>query len=570
MAMIEFMGTFASLSGSPPESLSDLSDGVALFEALSEIAPAYFDPTTIARHLGDNWALKSSNLRKLIRNLEDFYHEGLYKDADFDSIPLTAIAKEGDYDGIASLVELVAAASVTCADKGTFVQRILGMTPDNQVEMKNILEQSLSKLTEYTDDDDEGDENELVFDDDDEEEKSGDAADEGRGIMFGGAHVNDGMEEELAEARRELSQLRSQTSIANQDNERAQAKLRAVVEDLQDRLVKRQDDLIQLEEDLRNTTNELEDVKAKLSEKDMENAQLADDLDVANSKAQQLHKAEATVMAYKKRLEGLGAINQQMNDLEDQAANYLRQIMELETQVKKSAALQKQVHELEEKVKIMGKERETSASTSQNAAAEIAELKSSLAAAARAKKQYEEELVELRAKVEFGDAGPDTPVAGFDAADTAQDREKLTRLKIENEQLHDQVEALKAQMKTLSESVIPTAAAVPVASSAGSESEEVARLRAELEARNKEISKISSDKDKLETYTKRTLAKFQEKYLVALQECKAKLKEKQDKIESLESRSASERTAQKREERLLSSTIYELGLAIMQNRLKER
>jgi len=58
--------------------------------------------------------------------------------------------------------------------------------------------------------------------------------------------------------------------------------------------------------------------------------------------------------------------------------------------------------------------------------------------------------------------------------------------------------------------------------------------------------------------------------LVALQECKAKLKEKQDKIEMLESRSATEKTAQKREERLLSSTIFELGLSIMQNRLKDR
>ncbi|KAL7574836.1 hypothetical protein ACA910_010674 [Epithemia clementina (nom. ined.)] len=569
MAMVEFVGTFASLSGSPPESLSDLSDGVALFEALSEIAPAYFDPTTIARHLGDNWALKSSNLRKLVRNLEDFYHEGLFKDADFESIPLTAIAKEGDADGVASLVELVAAASVTCADKGTFVQRILGMSPDNQVEMKNILEQSLAKLTEYTDDDDEGDENELVFDDDDEEEKLGDAAEEGRGNMFGGAHVNDGMEEELAEARRELSQLKSQTAIANQDNERAQAKLRAVVEDLQDRLVKRQDDLIQLEEDLRNTTTELEDVKSKLAEKETENAQLADDLDVANAKAQQLHKAEATVMAYKKRLEGMGAINQQMTDLEDQAANYLRQIMELETQVKKSAALQKQVHELEEKIKMMEKERETSASSTQNASAEIAELKSSLLASVRAKKQYEEELAELRAKVELGDGGQDAPVASLAASETAQDLEKLTRLKIENEQLQKQVEELKAQQKSLSAAAASTAVA-STAPAVASDSEEVSRLKAELEARNKEITKISSDKDKLETYTKRTLAKFQEKYLVALQECKAKLKEKQDKIESLESRSASERTAQKREERLLSSTIYELGLAIMQNRLKER
>ena len=506
-----------------------------------------------------------------MRNLEDFYHEGLFKDADFESIPLTAIAKENDSDGVASLVELVAAASVTCADKGTFVQRILGMSPDNQVEMKNILEQSLAKLTEYTDDDDEGDENELVFDDDDdEEEKAGDGTEEGRGIMFGGAHVNDGMEEELAETRRELSQLKSQTTISNQDNERAQAKLRAVVEDLQDRLVKRQDDMIQLEEDLRNTTSELEDVKAKLTDKETENSQLADDLDVANAKAQQLHKAEATVMAYKKRLEGMGAMNQQMTDLEDQAANYLRQIMELETQVKKSTALQKQVLELEEKIKIMEKERETNASSNQNATAEITELKSSLLAASRAKKQYEEELAELRAKAELVDTSPETPVASLAASQTAQDREKLTRLKIENEDLQKQVEELKAQQKAASAATAVAATTVAATASNASDSEEVSKLKAELEARNKEISKISSDKDKLETYTKRTLAKFQEKYLVALQECKAKLKEKQDKIESLESRSASERTAQKREERLLSSTIYELGLAIMQNRLKER
>jgi len=47
------------------------------------------------------------------------------------------------------------------------------------------------------------------------------------------------------------------------------------------------------------------------------------------------------------------------------------------------------------------------------------------------------------------------------------------------------------------------------------------------------------------------------------------LKEKHDKIEALEMRSAAEKTAQKREERLLSSSIYELGLAIMQQRLKE-
>lgn len=36
-AMVEFLGTFPTLSAAPPENFSDLSDGVTLFEVLSEM-----------------------------------------------------------------------------------------------------------------------------------------------------------------------------------------------------------------------------------------------------------------------------------------------------------------------------------------------------------------------------------------------------------------------------------------------------------------------------------------------------------------------------------------------------
>jgi hypothetical protein len=36
-AMVEFIGTFPTLSGAPPNDFADLSDGVALFEVLSEM-----------------------------------------------------------------------------------------------------------------------------------------------------------------------------------------------------------------------------------------------------------------------------------------------------------------------------------------------------------------------------------------------------------------------------------------------------------------------------------------------------------------------------------------------------
>jgi protein HOOK3 len=151
-----------------------------------------------------------------------------------------------------------------------------------------------------------------------------------------------------------------------------------------------------------------------------------------------------------------------------------------------------------------------------------------------------------------------------------EEKEKYMRLEIDNKQLQEEV----AQLTAAAEAAAAASALAAVSLNETNESaiesmkEEIEALKTQLEQKEKENEKIVSDKERLEAYTKKTLSKFQDKYLVALQDCKTKLKEKQDKIESLEQRSVSERAAQKREERLLSSTIYELGLAIMQNKLK--
>jgi hypothetical protein len=360
-----------------------------------------------------------------------------------------------------------------------------------------------------------------------------------------------------------LQQQKSQINEIREDSDKAQAKLRALVEDLQDRLAKRQDELITSEEELRDATTELDGLKSRVGELEEEKAQLADELDVASAKANQLHKAEATVMAYKRKLEGVGVMNQQMTDLEDQAAGYLRQIMDLEAEVKKTATLQRQVDSLQKKLNVSEKNKIESTDSLQIASAEIMKLKETLVSAEKAKKLYMDELKELRAQQAVGEEL--VAVEGFDGqaqVSTAQ-REKTMRLEIENNKLKTEIDALKKAASTGETIAVSSGATDP---SQG----KIDALKDELHKKIAENKKIVSDKDKLEAYTKRTLAKFQDKYLVALQECKAKLKEKQDKIEILESRSATEKTAQKREERLLSSTIFELGLSIMQNRLKDR
>lgn len=528
--------------------------------------------------MGDNWALKSSNLRKLVRNLEYYCHEDLHKDAaeSFREISsnIGKISRTGEACDIEPLVELVAAVAVTCPQKSEFVGRIMGMSSDSQIEMKGIIESSLQRLDDYeigkdNDDVNEDDDPEMIFSEETTEPGfTNTGTSENDESLFDANHLRQSgggdaeeLEQALLNAKRELATQKSLMNELMQDADKGQSKLRSLVEDLQDRLSKRQDELIESEEELRDATNELDDLKSRVVELEEEKAQLADELDVASAKATQLHKAEATVMAYKRKLEGVGVMNQQMTDLEDQAAGYLKQIMDLEAEVKKTATVQRQLDSLQKKLNVFEKEKIDATDSLKNSIAEISKLRDTLASAEKAKKLYMDELKELREQqaVEHEEVN----VEGFDgqAQLSPADREKTMRLEIENTKLKAEIESLKQAV----------ASGEPISTPASDSSqEEIKTLKEQLEKKNAENTKIASDKNKLEAYTKRTLAKFQDKYLVALQECKAKLKEKQDKIEVLESRSATEKSSQKREERLLSSTIFELGLAIMQNRLKDR
>ena len=377
----------------------------------------------------------------------------------------------------------------------------------------------------------------------------------------------------LAEAKRELAGQKSNTATLTEDSESTQKKLRALAADLQERLEKRQDELIATEESLMQAKRSLEDAEAKVSDLTEKNASLEDELDIATAKATQLKKAEATVVAYRRKLEGAGVMNQQMNDLENQSAKYLGQIVELEMDAKKIPELQKNLDDTSRELKKMLKEKNEFADKIITRTADIANLKTELSASLTAKKMAEEELSELRSMQQSGhhDVDEDPTMAGLSltsAQSVTEVREKVMRLEIENKTLKKQRNETAAAATIITNTTAIDASNMVDEATVKALENEIEQLQAELKKKDAATAKLSSDKDKLESYTKKTLSKFQEKYLVALQECKAKLKEKHDKIEALEIRSAAEKSSQKREEKLLSSSIYELGLTIMQQKLK--
>mmetsp|Transcript_9908 Transcript_9908/g.14924 ORF Transcript_9908/g.14924 Transcript_9908/m.14924 type:complete len:624 (-) Transcript_9908:99-1970(-) len=615
-AMVEFIGCFPTLSGDSPSSLNDLSDGVTMFEALSDIDPDHFDPSSISPSA--NWALRANNLRKLLRSIETYCHTVLQKTTDFGALSetISGIARDENLEDIADFCEVITAIAVTCEDRGRYVSWIMGMEGSAPVAMKGVIESSLARLEDLDESNMNNSNNfEESYDhghggDHHNDDVSGMLSDDdfegGAEIskLFGNAmkdldHVTENMDVSiainseysngnhshsaadasvanerdalkvaLAEAKRELGQQKQNLITVQEDNDTTQNKLRALATDLQERLERRQEELTDAEGQLMQSKTSLEDAEAKVSDLTEKNATLEDELDIAKSKSLQLKKAEATVTAYRRKLEGAGAMNQQMSEMENQSAKYLAQIVDFEMETKKIPELQKNLDDTRRALKKAQSENADIQEKIKTRTAEIANLKTDLSASTSAKKAAEEEVLEFRSMQQEQGVDDDPNIAGLSLANgqsVTEVKEKVMRLEIENKTLQKKLE--ESSQAAVAASDAAASADVVVVTALENE---VAQLEAQLKKKEVTTAKLASDKEKLEAYTKKTLSKFQEKYLVALQECKAKLKEKHDKIEALEMRSAAEKSTQKREEKLLSSTIYELGLTIMQEKLKNR
>jgi protein HOOK3 len=370
--------------------------------------------------------------------------------------------------------------------------------------------------------------------------------------MLATVRERDELSKALEEALSELNSKRNEHNLGTLEIEQDNKRLRDLTADLQERLDIYQTSLHDAELNAAQGKRQLDEVKSEVHALREKVAQLEDELDLAKAKALQLHKAEATAFAYKKKLDSLGIISQQIQEMEDQSTGYLRQIVDLENDNKQIPGLQRKIETMQEQIRKL--EMQVSESSKQLSEKNnvILQLRTDLVAAENAKKMFEDEISVVRSQNSHSlteDHDTTTFTLLGSSTSTANLREKIFRVEHENESLKKQIFLLQAEKSATADNVVPL------------------DVKREIEQRDAKISQLSQDKAKLEAYSKMTLAKFQEKYMVALQECKRQLKEKTEKIEQLEMRAAVEKAGHKREEQLLSSSIYELGLSIMQGNL---
>jgi len=503
VAMMKFFEYFPSISRPPLSDIKELGDGITLFEALSEISQDYFDTSTIITHnIGDNWALKSNNLRKLLRNLETYYHDVLHKDTDFDkmSSSIMSIARNSNIDGIVSFIELIIVAAIYTNDdqrqnRKKIIGWIMNMSDVNQFHLKNVIESTLSRIKDYDEVEGNGEGekdfcNETNHNEDIEEmDKSAEddyfdgmvAVTEIRGfyrstmetiksvstqcIDIGQilkssypSSVNTAPSAVIIQERDELRtdikdkklnfvSYKKDSEFMAEDAKSSQKNMYALKQDLQWQLEDKQNKLDEVEEELVLTKRILGDAEGRVSDLEEQNAILDDEMDVANAKLGQLKKSEAIVGLYREKLECVGKISEQLTNLENQTTDYVRKILDLEMKMKKVPELQNNLYTVQRHLSKVVKEKDDMEKRLQNKTTEVAKLKIAFSASDTAKRLYENEFKELTSSLKDLDISGDNSnicalkmdTSSLTNATVMKMTKKVMRLEIENNSLKHQL-----------------------------------------------------------------------------------------------------------------------------------
>ena len=95
-------------------------------------------------------------------------------------------------------------------------------------------------------------------------------------------------------------------------------------------------------------------------------------------------------------------------------------------------------------------------------------------------------------------------------------------------------------------------------------------LEDKLKEKESTINRLEQDKHKLENYSKQALTTFKEKYITALQKLKMEKKQLEENVAYLKTKNDKDQETHRREERLVLSAMYEVGLRMMDRSIQSQ
>ena len=678
-AVLKWINTF-NLS-SECTSIGELSDGFIIHKMLCEIGPEYFESTTLSESDTDNWLLDAGNIRRLLNMIKEYYAHDLNRHADIDNVDPTAIARDRDEEEIIGLLELVIGAAVSCQNRAQFIQSIFGLDEDSKLVLKGLVESSMRRSSEGSNDNNDDNDNTNINDNDDNNDNNNNNSEdlieaqnmikrlqEERQRLLASTSNLETNNQDLSEQVQTLSKQIESYNVEREKQELSDRGRTAAMESANAQLqmdldeAKRELDLkIGEHEDLcrekEQLLKEAESSKGTVFKLETENRMMSDNLDIAKDKASQLVKMESQLEKYQKKVEELSVLKKTNKELESRMDSYLDQIHELENNNKSIGTTNKMLEEYKDaKVELESKNFELR-STIEVKEHELTRKQQALDSSLDEKRRIEDELNEARKDWEEKMKVMEAEVIKAESrVDDVEDEDgetrsslklKLKASELEVTQLRDAArksnsenesqsaqaliltselesarkslasreqalsESMKqvSELKTIAESLKndveiekqrATSATEAVESKEGSiklETQQVLeakeRMVEMLNERLKEkegiIDKLTQDKSKLETFAKNSLSNFKDKYLHVInrfrdekKEWKEKYKIEKEKYNNEKEKCDTEREKYKaivkikerneetyrREERLLLSSMYEIGVRILDKNLQ--
>nr|XP_032601553.2 protein Hook homolog 2 [Taeniopygia guttata] len=144
-ALLTWLQTFdpPSPCAAPP----DLASGVTLAHVLHKIDPSWFDETWLGRIRGDTEGsarLKVNNLRQVLQSVLEYWQDVLGQAVAEQHVPDVApAARHGDPEQLGKLVRLVLGCAVSCPRREEHIQRIMTLEESVQHEVMAAIQELL-------------------------------------------------------------------------------------------------------------------------------------------------------------------------------------------------------------------------------------------------------------------------------------------------------------------------------------------------------------------------------------------------------------------------------------------
>ncbi|XP_030422091.1 protein Hook homolog 3 isoform X4 [Gopherus evgoodei] len=341
----------------PCQTVEDLTNGVVMAQVLQKIDPAYFDENWLNRiktEVGDNWRLKISNLKKILKGILDYNHEILGQQINDFTLPdVNLIGEHSDVAELGRMLQLILGCAVNCEQKQEYIQTIMMMEESVQHVVMTAIQELMSKESPVSVG------NDAYVDLDRQLKKTTEELNEALATKEEIAQRCHELDMQVAALQEEKSSLLAENQILmerlNQSDSiedpnspagRRHLQLQTQLEQLQEetfRLEAAKDDYRIRCEELEKEIAELRQQNEELTTLAEEAQSLKDEMDVLRHSSDKVAKLESQVESYKKKLEDLGDLRRQVKLLEEKNTMYMQNTVSLEEELRKAHAARSQL-----------------------------------------------------------------------------------------------------------------------------------------------------------------------------------------------------------------------------------